>query len=101
MSLERELRQLFGRIEDAPWPGEQEAVEQFQRRRTRRGRVLAAAAVAGVLVVVAVAGLLPQLRTSPTEPLGPQPIPGPPPPQSTAWFKPHVPASRPPPDSGP
>jgi hypothetical protein len=88
MSLERELRQLFGRIEDAPWPGEQAAFEQFRRRRTRRGRVLAAAAVAGVLIVAAVVGLLPALRTSPTEPLGPQPIPGPPPPQSTAWFRP-------------
>jgi hypothetical protein len=32
-------------------------------------------------------GLAPALRTSPTEPLGPRPIPGPPPPQSTAWFK--------------
>jgi hypothetical protein len=88
MSLEHELRQLFGRIEDAPWPGEPEAFDQFLRRKRRRGRVLAAAAVAGVLIVVAVVGLLPALWTSPTEPLGPQPIPGPPPPQSTAWFKP-------------
>jgi hypothetical protein len=86
MSLERELRQLFGRIEDAPWPGEREAFEQFRRRRTRRGRVMAAGVVAGVLVVVAVVGLLPALR-SPTEPLGPRPVPGPPAPQSTAWFK--------------
>jgi hypothetical protein len=86
MSLERELGQLFGRIEDAPWPGEPEAFDQFQRRKRRRGRVLAAAAVAGVLVAVAVVGLLPALR-SPTEPLGPRPIPGPPPPQSTTWFK--------------
>jgi hypothetical protein len=86
MSLERELRQLFGRIEDAPWPGEPEAFDQFLSRKRRRGRVLAAAAVAGVLVVVAVVGLLPALR-SPTEPLGPRPVPGPPPPQSTAWFK--------------
>ena len=29
MSLEQELRQLFGRIEDAPWPGEPEAFDQF------------------------------------------------------------------------
>ena len=86
MSLERELGQLFGRIEDAPWPGELEAFDQFLRRKRRRGRVLAAAAVAGVLVAVAVVGLLPALR-SPTEPLGPRPLPGPPPPQSTAWFK--------------
>ena len=86
MSLERELRQLFGRIEDAPWPGEPEAFDQFLRRKRRRGRVLAAAAVAGVLVVGAVVGLLPALKSS-TEPLGPRPLPGPPPPQSTAWFK--------------
>jgi hypothetical protein len=86
MSLERELRQLFGRIEDAPWSGEPEAFDQFLRRKRRRGRVLAATAVAGVLVAVAVVGLLPALK-SPTEPLGPQPIPGPPPPRSTAWFK--------------
>jgi hypothetical protein len=88
MSLDQELRQLFGRIEDAPWPGELEAFDQFLRRRARRGRVLAAAVVASVLVIVAVAGLLPALKTPPTEPLTPRPIPGPPPPQSTAWFKP-------------
>jgi hypothetical protein len=87
MSLEHELRQLFGRIEDAPWPGEPEAFDQFLHRKRRRGRVMAAAAVAGVLVVVAVVGLLPALKTSPTEPLGPRPIPGPAPPRSTAWFK--------------
>jgi hypothetical protein len=86
MSLEHELRQLFGRIEDAPWPGEPEAFDQFLRRKRRRGRVLAAAAAAGVLVAVAVVNLLPALRSS-TEPLGPRPIPGPPPPESTAWFK--------------
>jgi hypothetical protein len=92
MSLEHELRQLFGRIEDAPWPGEPEAFDQFLRRKARRGRVMAAAVVAGVLVVVAVAGLLPALKM-PTQPLTPGPVPGPPPPQSTAWFKPtYVPA---------
>jgi hypothetical protein len=88
MSLEHELRQLFERIEDAPWPGEAEAFDQFLRRRARRGRVMAAAVVAGVLVIVAVTGLLPALQAPPTEPLTPRPVPGPQLPRSTAWFEP-------------
>jgi hypothetical protein len=92
MSLEHELRQLFGRIEDAPWPGAPEAFDRFLRHKRRRGRVMAAAVVAGVLVIVAVAGLLPALKTPPTQPLTPRPVPDPQPPRSTAWFKPtHVP----------
>ena len=39
MSLERELRQLYERTHDAPWPGERTAYNQFLRRKVRRGLV--------------------------------------------------------------
>jgi hypothetical protein len=59
MKLEDELRRLFGATHDAPWPGEREAFDRFQRRRARRGRTVAAAtglalvAVLGAAVLVA------------------------------------------------
>jgi hypothetical protein len=51
--LEDELRQLFGRTDGVPWPGEREAFDRFLHRRARRGR--AVATVAG-LALVAVLG---------------------------------------------
>ena len=33
MSLDRELQDLFGRIQNAPWPGEHQAFDQFLRRK--------------------------------------------------------------------
>lgn len=93
MSLEQELSQLFGRIEDAPWPGEPEAFDQFLGRKRRRGRVMAAAVVTSALVIAVVASLVPALKPPPTDPLTPRPLPGPQPPRSTVWFKPtYVPA---------
>jgi hypothetical protein len=93
MSLEHELRQLFERIEDAPWPGEPEAFDQFLRRKRRRGRVMAAAVVTGVLVIAVAASLVPALKPPSTDPLTPRPLPGPQLPSSTVWFKPtYVPA---------
>jgi hypothetical protein len=66
MNLEHELRQLFEGTQGAPWPGEQQAFDRFLRRRTRRGRAVAAAAglalVAVLGVAVLVARLLPQER---------------------------------------
>jgi hypothetical protein len=56
MSLEQELRQLFGGTQGAPWPGERVAFERFRRRRARRGRAVAAAAG---LALVAVLGAAP------------------------------------------
>jgi hypothetical protein len=50
--LEDELRQLFGRTEDAPWPGEREAFDRFLRRRGRRGRAVAAAAGLALVAVL-------------------------------------------------
>jgi hypothetical protein len=61
MSLENELRQLFGRAEDAPWPGEFDAFDRFLDRRRRRGRALAAAAALALVVVAAVGVLVPRL----------------------------------------
>ena len=61
MSLENELRQLFGRTEDAPWPGEFDAFDHFLDRRSRRGRALAAAAALALVVVAAAGVLVPRL----------------------------------------
>jgi hypothetical protein len=73
MNLEDELRQLFGRTEGVPWPGEREAFDRFLRRRGRRGRVVAAAAglalVALLSVAVLVARVLPEGR-DPVAPTG-------------------------------
>jgi hypothetical protein len=65
MSLEQELRQLFGRTEGVPWPGEREAFDRFLRRRARRGRVAAVAGLALVALLgaaVLVARVLPEGR---------------------------------------
>ena len=53
MKLEEELRQLFGRVEDAPWPGERDAYDRFLRRRARRGRAAAVGTALGLVVLLA------------------------------------------------
>jgi hypothetical protein len=58
MRLEDELRQLFGRTEGVPWPGEREAFDRFLRRRGRRGRVVAAAAGLALVALLGVAVLV-------------------------------------------
>jgi hypothetical protein len=58
MSLEQELRQLFGGTQGAPWPGEREAFDRFLRRRARRGRAVAAAAGLALVAVLGVAVLV-------------------------------------------
>jgi len=52
VKLEDELRELFGRTEGAPWPGEREAFDRFLRRRARRGRAVAAAAALALVAVL-------------------------------------------------
>jgi hypothetical protein len=64
MSLERELRQLFGGTQGAPWPGEQQAFDRFLRRRARRGRA-AAAAAAGLALVALLGGAVLVARGQP------------------------------------
>jgi hypothetical protein len=63
MSLEQELRQLFGATHDAPWPGEREAFDRFLRRRARRGRAVAAAA--GLALVAVLGGAVLVARGQP------------------------------------
>jgi len=36
MSLHNELHDLFGRIQDAPWPGEDQAMDRFARPSAQR-----------------------------------------------------------------
>ena len=63
MRLEQELRELFGRTEGAPWPGEREAFDRFLRRRARRGRAVAAAA--GLALVAVLGGAVLVVRGQP------------------------------------
>ena len=58
MKLEDELRQLFGRTEGVPWPGEREAFDRFLHRRARRGRAVATAAGLALVAVVGAALLV-------------------------------------------
>jgi hypothetical protein len=70
--LEDELRQLFGRTEAAAWPGEREAFDRFLRRRSRRGRAVAAAAGLALVAVLAGAVLTRAVLVDrPTPVLGP------------------------------
>lgn len=73
MNLESELRELLGRVDEAPWPGEDSAYDRFLRRRTRRGRVVAAGAVLALVGVLAGAALVPRLRPSAVVPAVPGP----------------------------
>ena len=73
MNLESELRELLGRADEAPWPGEHGAYDRFLRRRTRRGRVVAAGAALALVGVVAGAVLVPRLRPSHVVPAAPGP----------------------------
>jgi hypothetical protein len=61
MSLEHELRRLYERAQDAPWPGEQDAYGRFLRRKARRGRTMAAAVALALLLVVGVVGVAPRI----------------------------------------
>jgi hypothetical protein len=73
MSLDTELRELFGRDDETPWPGEATAYDRFLRRRARRA--LAVAAATGLVLVALLAGavLVPLLRPSPVVPVAPTP----------------------------
>jgi hypothetical protein len=71
MSLDRELQDLFGRIQEAPWPGEHQAFDQFLRRRARRGRALAAGLTLTLAAVLAAAVLVPRLLPDDVQPVVP------------------------------
>jgi hypothetical protein len=71
MSLETELRRLFGRIEDAPWPGEREAFDRFLHRKMRRGRVMAAGLAMALAASVGAAVLVPRVLPKHVEPVVP------------------------------
>jgi hypothetical protein len=62
--LEDRLRAALRRPENASWPEEGGAFDQFQRRRTRRGRALAARGALALVVVVALAAGIPSLLPS-------------------------------------
>jgi hypothetical protein len=71
MSLHDELHDLFGRIQDAPWPGERHAFDQFLRRKARRGRVMAAGLTLTLAAVLAAAVLVPRLVPDDVQPVVP------------------------------
>jgi hypothetical protein len=73
MSLDTELRELFGRDDDTPWPGEATAYDRFLRRRARRARTVAAATGMVLIAILAGAVLVPRLRPSPVVPVAPTP----------------------------
>jgi hypothetical protein len=64
MNLESELRELLGRTDQAPWPGEPTAYDRFLRRRARRGRVVAGATGLAMVAILAAAVLVPRLVAS-------------------------------------
>jgi hypothetical protein len=61
MNLDSELRELLGRVDEAPWPGEAGAYDRFLRRRARRGRAVAAGAALALVGILAGAVLVPRL----------------------------------------
>jgi len=71
MSLHDELHDLFGRIQDAPWPGEHHAFDQFLRRKARRGRVMAAGLTLTLAAVLAAVVLVPRLVPDDIQPVVP------------------------------
>jgi hypothetical protein len=76
MSLHQDLSSLFARIQDAPWPGEREAFDQFRRRRRRRGHVLAGSVALALAVVMGAALVLPGLWSNEVDQLVPITPPG-------------------------
>jgi hypothetical protein len=73
MNLDSELRELLGRVDEVPWPGEAGAYDRFLRRRTRRGRVVTAGAALALVAVLAGVVLVPRLRPSEVVPVAPAP----------------------------
>jgi hypothetical protein len=67
--LEDRLRATLRRPESSPWPDEHGAFDQFLRRRTRRGRALAARGALAVVVALALTAGLPRLL--PSRPVAP------------------------------
>jgi hypothetical protein len=64
MNLDTELRELLGRTDEVPWPGEPTGYDRFLRRRARRGRAVAAATGLAMVAVLAGAVLVPRLLAS-------------------------------------
>ena len=75
MSLQSELQNLFERIQDAPWPGEDQALDQFRRRRARRGRVIVTAAGLALVAVLGAAMLVARGQPEDRQTIGPTPAP--------------------------
>lgn len=90
--LEDRLRATLRRPESSPWPDEHGAFDQFLRRRTRRGRALAARGALAVVVALALAVGLPRLLPSrPVVPATP-PVTGRPLQMPAGGFEVRVPA---------
>lgn len=64
MNLDSELRELLGRTDEAPWPGEPGAYDRFLRRRARHGRAVIAATGLAMVAILAAAVLVPRLVAS-------------------------------------
>jgi hypothetical protein len=75
MSLRNELHDLFGRIQAAPWPGEDQAFDQFLRRRARRGRTVVTAAGLALVAVLGVAVLVARGQPQDRQTVGPAATP--------------------------
>jgi hypothetical protein len=75
VKLEDELRQLFGRTEGVPWPGEREAFDRFLHRRARRGRAVATAAGLALVAVLGAAVLVARGQPEDRQTVGPAATP--------------------------
>jgi hypothetical protein len=75
VKLEDELRQLFGRTQGTPWPGEREAFDRFLHRRARRGRAVAAAAGLALVAVLGAAVLVARGRPEDRQTIAPPATP--------------------------
>jgi hypothetical protein len=75
VKLEDELRQLFGRTDAVPWPGEREAFDRFLRRRARRGRAVATAAGLALVAVLGGAVLVARGQPEDRQTVGPAATP--------------------------
>jgi hypothetical protein len=69
--LEDRLRAALRRPDGSPWPDEHGAFDQFQRRRARRGRALAARGALALVIAVALAAGIPRLLPRPVVPATP------------------------------